>query len=274
MLAYANVPDETVDAATSRGRYRIALGCSVVLVALVGASAILGFAAGDHLGLIIKPTVSDAESEGRTTPPEAGQVIAELCISLILAVGGALFFLANLMHEGKLAEEFIEVDFWGTLWFRIGEAILFTIVLFYLIYSVSPGSSIVSLPLSSLLLGMFIPLGETLVFNIAKRLVRSLVALVGSDEDSAIEQPTLTDVVWRVVDGDIHVQVVATKLREGEKRRYVVEIDHGDGTWRNVAQFSTTAFSFQRPEGLAPLKLRVVAINQTGWGGPFSFDVP
>ena len=69
------------------------------------------------------------------------------------------------------------------MWFRIGEAIVFTFVLFlWLLLSDTQLLNLTWLPLVGLFVGMFIKSGEMVIYGIAKRVLTSATSLVGFDE--------------------------------------------------------------------------------------------
>lgn len=128
-----------------------------------------------------------------------------IVLSSVIAVLGALFFVANSLRQKRDAREpFSAQKFWGGLWYRLGEAILFSLVAFWLIWyntntaSVEPpekpsesffGYSL--LPLLSLLMGMFVTSGEKLVFGIASGLFRAAGAFFAPS--SGAELPASSD---------------------------------------------------------------------------------
>ena len=97
---------------------------------------------------------------------------------VLVAVGmsllGALFFVANsLRRKREQGERFDVGRFWGGLWYRLGEAVLFTLVCFWLICTYRWESGYCWLPVLGLLLGMFVTSGERLVFGLGRRLFRA-----------------------------------------------------------------------------------------------------
>ncbi|MHC4063778.1 MAG: DUF4153 domain-containing protein [Planctomycetota bacterium] len=125
----------------------------------------------------------------------SGNTLAILVVlSAVASVFGALFFVANSLRKKREdpKEEFSVRKFWGGLTFRLGEAVLFSLVIFWLIWwSSAPTTGTITqpaqspanmplgyalLPLMSLLLGMFVTSGEKLVFAIAQGLFRAVEA--------------------------------------------------------------------------------------------------
>lgn len=95
-----------------------------------------------------------------------------LILSMLLAVAGSAFFTANsLVHKwGK--EDFSLSGFWSGFWFRLGESLLFVLVIFLILCSSQAfyNDYINWLPALSLLMGMFVKSGERLIFGLAERL--------------------------------------------------------------------------------------------------------
>jgi copper chaperone CopZ len=118
-----------------------------------------------------------------TTPSEAFFIVGLFALSSLVAILGALFFFATALWK-KMSEPgrepFDRRMFWGGLWFRIGEAILFNLV-FFLIFRYYAPDNVLLLPLVSLLVGMFLKTGESLISGIAERVFASIQALVPAD---------------------------------------------------------------------------------------------
>ena len=103
-----------------------------------------------------------------------------LMLSLGMALLGALFFFANALWEKfKKQEVFFDRNvFWGGLWFRLAEAIVFTIAVFLFLQFKGYRETIKYLPMIGLFIGMTIKSSETLVFGLAERLLASITSLV------------------------------------------------------------------------------------------------
>jgi hypothetical protein len=114
---------------------------------------------------------------------EALSVAGLFILSTLVAIVGAFFYFANSLYQ-KMDEPtrdpFDRQVFWGGLWFRIGEAVLFNLVFFLVIRSNASGRTLI-LPLVSLLVGMFLKAGETLVSGIATRVFAAMQSLVPAD---------------------------------------------------------------------------------------------
>lgn len=81
--------------------------------------------------------------------------------------------------EIAVKERFDKTRFWGGLWFRIGEGLVFTLVIFLIVIgSSSPATSGAYLLLASLLLGMFVKTGEGLIAGLADKFFAAAKAIV------------------------------------------------------------------------------------------------
>ncbi|MEM9065440.1 MAG: hypothetical protein AAGB51_08125 [Planctomycetota bacterium] len=128
---------------------------------------------------------------------EHGSVALLVGMSAVASIVGALFFVANSLRRKRDNNIHFSAElFWGGLWFRLGEAVLFSMVLFWLIWTQHRSSSNGSfaldyywLPVLSLLLGMFVTAGERIIYSIAQGLFRGISAFfdpekVKDDEDT------------------------------------------------------------------------------------------
>jgi hypothetical protein len=77
---------------------------------------------------------------------------------------------AESSHEST-AEDFDSHAFWSGAFFRIGEAVLFTLVFFWLIWSSEGTQYVIWLPVLALFVGMFVKTGETIIFNLGMRIL-------------------------------------------------------------------------------------------------------
>jgi hypothetical protein len=131
----------------------------------------------------------------KIAPSEAGEVLMRLfgrdpaecflvgillIMSTLVTLLGALFFFATAMWnkmQNADRESFDPSIFWAGLWFRVGEAVVFNLVFFFLLRVYAPDSYLL-LPLVSLLVGMFLKSGEQLVSSLAQRLFAAFSALL------------------------------------------------------------------------------------------------
>jgi hypothetical protein len=77
---------------------------------------------------------------------------------------------AESSHESP-TEDFDSHAFWSGAFFRIGEAVLFTLVFFWLIWSSEGTEYVIWLPVLALFVGMFVKTGETIIFNLGMRIL-------------------------------------------------------------------------------------------------------
>jgi hypothetical protein len=109
-----------------------------------------------------------------------------IVLSLNMAVLGALFFIANSLRKLRICRRSFDSSvFWAGLWYRIGEAVLFTLVFLLVIHWRYKGDLLktsaeydLMLPLLALVLGMFIKTGERLVFGTAERIFAAASAML------------------------------------------------------------------------------------------------
>lgn len=120
---------------------------------------------------------------------ESFVVVMLLVVSTLVALLGALFFFATSMWtkmQNADREPFDRSLFWAGLWFRIGEAVVFSLVFSFMLRLYAPDQYLL-LPLASLLVGMFLKSGEQLVSGLANRFFAAFAALLPIDK-----APTVT----------------------------------------------------------------------------------
>jgi hypothetical protein len=157
--------------------------CSIVFAAVAWSVGQRMRAGQPLLALNPPPATDDWGRLFGTTQEQAFFIVALFALSSLVAILGALFFFATSLWKkmGDAGREpFDRRMFWGGLWFRLGEAILFNLV-FFLVLRYYASNSFLLLPLMSLLVGMFLKSGETLVSGIAERVFASIQALVPTD---------------------------------------------------------------------------------------------
>jgi hypothetical protein len=160
----------------------VGLGLVFLVDAILNLIAFSGFAKSGLLAQVFPLIASDA------TGIESSNAVSaiRLIVSLGLAVLGALFFVTNSLRtkRERQRESYSERKFWAGLWFRLGEAVLFTVVFFLALRHYAPESEQL-LPLIALLVGMFVTTGETLVFGLAQRVLKGAAALVATENGDA-----------------------------------------------------------------------------------------
>jgi hypothetical protein len=121
-----------------------------------------------------------------------------------MTLQGALFFVTNSVRQKRDSREpYDPRKFWGGLWYRTGEAILFTVA-FVFVLRYGPGKPAEDgglvgdqwLPLVGLFLGMFVKSGEALIFGLAQRVLQAASGLVGQAEVAV----SVADEVARLAD--------------------------------------------------------------------------
>jgi hypothetical protein len=161
------------------GESLVGLAYVLLLDGVLNLIAFAGFAATGVLNVMFP--IASGETAPATVPPLV--VGVRLIMALGMAVLGALFFVTNSLRQKRdRHEEYDAWKFWSGLWFRLGEAVLFTVVFFLALRHQAPHRDDL-LPFLALLLGMFVTTGETLVFGLAQRVLKGAAALVGADAD-------------------------------------------------------------------------------------------
>lgn len=202
--------------------YGLVLGALVTLVTLAGLHK-----RGQFIPVLYGP---EPGIESSTSGPEA----TRLLLSMNMAAVGALFFTATQLRkvrddQRKQTEPFDYSQFWSSLAYRVGEALLFTAVVYLAIWyfgsdatkppadkSHPPGE--LAMPLLGLLLGMFVVSGERLVCGIARRVLDAASALIPvREEDLRTDEGTTKD-------GDVNESsrgsaVRTRRTRQGARER-------------------------------------------------------
>jgi hypothetical protein len=211
----------------SRVRFGLALvglGYIFYLDGVLNLIAFAGFAWTDVLDKVFP--IGAAPDQHSATDGTIAAI--RLIVSLGMAVLGALFFITNsLRGKRERIEIYDQYKFWSGTWFRLGEAVLFTVVFFLALRREATDSDRL-LPLIALLLGMFVTTGETLVFGLAQRVLHAAVALVGIEGPekkpprvtgvSKVTAPSTaggTAVTTVTIDGEAFSQVAGTAILDG-----------------------------------------------------------
>ena len=122
------------------------------------------------------------------TQAESFVVVVLLVMSTLVTLLGALFFFATSMWskmQNAEREPFDRSIFWAGLWFRVGEAVVFNLVFFFLLRVYAPDQYLL-LPLVALLVGMFLKSGEQLVSGLANRVFAAFAAMLPVDKPPVI----------------------------------------------------------------------------------------
>lgn len=110
-----------------------------------------------------------------------------LGLSLAMAILGALFYFANSLWAKFAAktEMFNQNVFWAGLWFRLAEAVVFTLAFFLALRFYADPASLYLMPMLGLFIGMTVKSAEALVFGLAERTLAAASALVSPPEKKA-----------------------------------------------------------------------------------------
>lgn len=225
----------------------------------------------------IAESVSKQEQTDITGPTPGLPAAILLMISLGMSILGALFFVANSLREKR--DEFEQFDhsgFWSGLWYRLGEAVLFTVVFFLVLRRFYPASGALWLPVLALFLGMFVKSGERLVFGLAKRVFAAVSTLLpinasdfdGSSASAAVVVPAPVGTVAAVKGQAPGEATVSWKPPAGAAPAlYVVERRAAPAAaWEEAQETRKETVTLQNePEGA---EYRVYAVNQAGRGEP------
>jgi hypothetical protein len=106
-------------------------------------------------------------------------------IQLLLALGftimGALFFFAKSLWEKMKADPIVPFDeriFWAGLWFRLGSAVVFTVVIFLALLYKGYAQALNIMPFVALLVGLSVKGAENLIAGITTRIFDAINGLV------------------------------------------------------------------------------------------------
>ena len=253
-------------------RYMVGVGYALLVVALMSATAIAGCAFNGLTATLFPSKAGDAVDKLALDANPVGLTVL-LCIAVGMSVLGALFFVANALRTKRADfEEFSTPMFWSGLWYRLGEAVLFTIVFFLVLRRFAGPSGMYWLPVVALLLGMFVTSGERLVFGLAKRVfaaMETLVPISASDMDELEEKkpaaPTQFVVTRTAVDA---VTAVWAPPAAGPAARsyHVQRRTAPGGMWEPVGATIATTMLVSNLKAGVPYEFRVQSANDAGEG--------
>ncbi len=177
-------------------RYLVGLGYALLLCGVANVIGLAGLSWRGSLQSLIDGTVSSA-ADGPARLARHQVCAVRILLTANMAVLGAVFFVTNALRKKRQCKEgFDKGRFWGGLWYRVGEAVLFTVVFYLVLHRFVPDSAKASvpsdppkevdlwMPILGLLVGMFIQSGERLVYGIAQRAFAAVSALLplGTDD--------------------------------------------------------------------------------------------
>jgi hypothetical protein len=191
----------------------LGLGFALTLVGVVNFIALAGFSSVGVLHSILSINADSCDpKDGRTPAACSIYQMVQLCLIPGFAILGSLFFVAgslrvkrDQLEKGETAKddavdaeekndenlEYRSTKFWGGLWYRVGEAVLFALVI-YIVMTVDgpqdgkpgePGpysAGLVWILALSLIVGMFIKPAEVLINGVGTRLLKAVEALIKS----------------------------------------------------------------------------------------------
>lgn len=216
VLAFLLREEDETDAGKDLRRYDYALlglGFALTLVGVVNFVALAGFSSVGILHDILSINDQSCDPKGGRTPASCGiYQMVQLCLIPGFAILGSLFFVAGSLRlkrdhleKGDTAvddtadadtetnaEENLEyrgTKFWGGLWYRVGEAVLFALVIYIVMTVDGPddgtanqagpySAGLVWILALSLIVGMFIKPAEVLINGIGTRLLKAVQALI------------------------------------------------------------------------------------------------
>lgn len=191
-------------------RCRCGLAYALFLCGLLNMTAFVALEQAEMLGALFPRADRLSEGVGLLSwwtyeKPWCNPMAGRLMLATGLACFGTLFFLyrsiSNMEFKVRMnhpdAQPFSATEFWAGTWFRIGEAILFTVVIALLLYSYrgEQGELPVSehlLPFVALFIGMFVKSAERLMEGMSVRVFAMVKALVPM-ESPATPEPKSDD---------------------------------------------------------------------------------
>jgi hypothetical protein len=191
LLALERFSDEPVALSDAMfSRYLIGLGYFLLVTAIVTMIAIVALAQTGFLEAVLRV--------GAATPPAGSPAAAAvdpaavqrdnvlqgvlLLMALVMTLLGALFYFANSLWK-KFKDPTVLFDrnvFWAGLWFRLSEAIVFTIAVFVFLRYEGKKDLVGFLPMLGLFIGMTVKSSEVLIFGLLERGLAAVSTLVQS----------------------------------------------------------------------------------------------
>lgn len=116
---------------------------------------------------------------------KASQINLIRALQVLFALGftvmGALFFFAKSLWEKMQTNPIVQFDeriFWAGLWFRLGEAVVFTLVIFLTLLCKQYDEALSMMPFIALLIGLSVKTAENLIAGLTQRVFDSVNAFV------------------------------------------------------------------------------------------------
>jgi len=168
------------------------VGISYVLFldAVITMVALVGFAYSEKLHLVLSSESDVKLLEGLDPEKHAELLGARLILAMAMAVLGAMFFVANRLRKAHAeGKEFSQGKFWGGIWFRLGQAVLYTAGLYLLIeINVIEIAESYVVPLA-LFVGMFVKSAERLFYGISQRLFAMVEVMIPDTKNKGKQEP-------------------------------------------------------------------------------------
>lgn len=195
-----------------------------------------------------------------------------LIISCGLAVLGSVFFTANSLHRKQSREEFNVDQFWSGFWFRLGESVLFALVLFLIIIArlEEPDKWLALLIPTALLIGMFVKTGERLIFGMAERIFAMMKGILPVSDAAITPKPGQPRNLAVTKQTDQLILEWEEPISRAPVDSYRIYKDE------EPSHFAETHATVRRleVEAGASTKIKVAAFNQSGEGKPIFTAVP
>lgn len=105
----------------------------------------------------------------------------QLLFALGFTIMGALFFFAKSLWVKMQSNPIVQFDeriFWAGLWFRLGEAVVFTVVVFLALLYKHFSDGLSWMPFIALIIGISVKAAENFIAGITERLLDSVKAFV------------------------------------------------------------------------------------------------
>ena len=143
-------------------------GLALTAASMIALSGIAGMVFHGTIQLEYLAKSLDAVVRDRDGWAEAVHVMSAGGLSLV----GVTFFIAHAVRQSVKTEDFHRGKFWTGMLFRIGEAVIFTLVFvligsFQVAQQQEPLIHYKVLPVLGLFMGMFVKTGETVIFGLA-----------------------------------------------------------------------------------------------------------
>jgi len=163
------------------GRALVGLGFALLCVAVGNAVSIITLSYRNRVTEVLYTRYDENQLM------EGDDTAIILSLSFSFALLGALFFFCTSIWK-KIKQDPVErYDnrlFWAGLWFRLGEALIFSLVIFLVLVYAKQANIGIALLVISLLMGMFLKAGEATMQGLSARVFRAFEALLPIQEEA------------------------------------------------------------------------------------------